>query len=77
MKIKDYMIVSLISIVVGFIIIYGINIDSNRMIRYQTIKETEEQIKFLKDSLETQYYKKQLESYPYEHSKIPKYDATK
>jgi len=77
MKIKDYMIVSLISIVIGFIIIYGININSNRIIRYQTTKETEEQIKFLRDSFDMKYYKKQLESYPYEHSKIPTYDTTK
>jgi hypothetical protein len=29
-----------------------------------------ERIKYLKDSLEMEYYKKQLESYPFDHSEI-------
>ena len=77
MKTKDYIIISLLSIVLGYIIIYEVKVNSNRIIRYQTTKETEEQIKFLRDSFDMKYYKKQLESYPYEHSKIPKDDTTK
>ena len=34
-------------------------------------------VKFLRDSLEMEYYKKQLESYPYDHSKIPTDDTIK
>jgi hypothetical protein len=76
MKIKDYIIGTIFSIVFGFAVIYLINfytikINSNRIIRYQTTQETKEQIQFLRDSFEMRYYKKQLESYPYEHSKIP------
>lgn len=29
-----------------------------------------DRVKYLKDSLEMEYYKKQLESYPYDHSEI-------
>jgi hypothetical protein len=29
-----------------------------------------DRVKYLRDSLEMEYYKKQLESYPYDHSKI-------
>ena len=77
MKTKDYIIISLLSIVLGYIVIYEVKVNSNRIIRYQTTKETEEQIKFLRDSFDMKYYKKQLESYPYEHSKIPTDDTTK
>ena len=34
-------------------------------------------VEYLKDSLEMEYYKKQLESYPYDHSKIPTDDTIK
>lgn len=33
-----------------------------------TLKERE--MKYLKDSLEVEYYKKQLETYPFDHSEI-------
>jgi ABC-type glycerol-3-phosphate transport system permease component len=33
-------------------------------------KMNHERISFLRDSLEMEYYKKQLESYPFDHSKI-------
>ena len=36
-----------------------------------------DKIKNLRDSLEMEYYKKQLESYPYDHSKIPTNDTIK
>jgi hypothetical protein len=29
-----------------------------------------DRVKYLRDSLEMEYYKKQLESYPYDHSEI-------
>ena len=82
MKIKDYIIGTIFSIVFGFAVIYLIKfyttkINSNRIIRYQTRQETKEQIQFLRDSFEMQYYKKELESYPHEHSKIPTDDKTK
>ena len=38
---------------------------------------THDKLEFIKDSLETEYYKKQLESYPYDHSKIPTNDTIK
>jgi hypothetical protein len=46
--------------------------------RFTDKKELEsERVKFLKDSLEIEYYKKELESYPYDHSKIPTDDTIK
>lgn len=63
---------SIISIIIGVFLVLGISIKNNtRIIRYQTRKETQEQIKFLRDSFEMEYYKKQLETYPFDHSKIP------
>jgi hypothetical protein len=41
------------------------------------ITKQEQRMQYLKDSLETEYYKKQLESYPYDHSKIPTDDTIK
>ena len=35
-------------------------------------KLSHDRVKFLRDSLEMEYYKKQLESYPYDHSEIKK-----
>jgi hypothetical protein len=37
----------------------------------------QQRIKYFKDSLEAEYYKQQLESYPYDHSKIPTDDTIK
>lgn len=51
MKNKDYFILMIISLILGFIVMGIAN---------------------LKSSLTNEYYKKELESYPYEHSKIPK-----
>lgn len=34
-------------------------------------------VEYLRDSLQMEYYKKQLETYPFEHSKIPTEDGTK
>lgn len=36
-----------------------------------------DRVKYLKDSLEMEYYKKQLESYPYDHSEIKDTTVTK
>ena len=82
MSTKDFILNFIASLVLGFIVVWVVNfyvdkINSNRMIRYQTPKETKEQIQFLRDSFEMEYYKKQLESYPFEHSKIPIDDTTK
>jgi hypothetical protein len=38
--------------------------------RYE--RKEKETIQYLRDSLEMEYSKKQLESYPFEHSRIPK-----
>lgn len=35
-----------------------------------TMRVKEEKFRLMKDSLEVEYYKKQLESYPYDHSEI-------
>jgi len=81
---KDFILNFIASLVFGFILVWIVNfyidkVNSNRMrmIRYQTPQETREQIQFLRDSFQMEYYKKQLESYPYEHSKIITNDATK
>lgn len=37
----------------------------------ETVKIKDEKAQLRKDSLETEYYKKQLDSFPFEHSKIP------
>lgn len=77
MSVKDYIINIVVSLLLGFIVVlvigyYFKQINSNRIIRYQTTQETKEQIKFLRDSFEMEYYKKQLDlSYPLNHSKIP------
>ena len=42
-----------------------------------TLNVDNDKIKNLRDSLEMEYYKKQLESYPYDHSKIPTDDTIK
>jgi hypothetical protein len=34
------------------------------------IRMDHDRVKYLRDSLEMEYYKKQLESYPYDHSEI-------
>ena len=72
MKSKDYFILVVISLVIGFLITkinkFGTN---TRIIKYQTQEETRDQVKYLKDSFSDDYYKKELESYPFDHSKIP------
>jgi hypothetical protein len=37
---------------------------------YNSKKMSHDRVKYLKDSLEMEYIKKQLESYPYDHSEI-------
>jgi hypothetical protein len=37
----------------------------------------QQRVQYLKDSFEIEYYKKELESYPYDHSKIPTDDTIK
>ena len=75
MSFKDAVSGFLISLIVGFAIIWIIEIYtdkllSTRSVKYQTTKETQEKISLLRDSFEMEYYKKLLESYPFEHSKI-------
>lgn len=38
--------------------------------QYMNKKMDHDRVKYLRDSLEMEYYKKQLESYPYDHSEI-------
>ena len=59
-----FMLVSVLFVIFISITITSIIDSSNKQI-------THNKLEFIKDSLETQYYKKQLESYPYDHSKIP------
>ena len=40
-------------------------------------KMDHDRVKYLRDSLEMEYYKKQLESYPYDHSEIKDTTVTK
>jgi len=75
MSFKDAISGFLISLIFGFFFIWIIQMYTDRLIsmrivKYQTTKETQEQISLLRDSFEMEYYKKQLESYPLEHSKI-------
>jgi hypothetical protein len=77
MSVKDYIINIFVSLLLGLIVVASVGyyfkqINSTRIVRYQTPQETKEQIKFLRDSFEMEYYKKQLDSsYPLNHSKIP------
>ena len=64
------MLVSVLFIIFILIIITSIIDSSNKQM-------THNKLEFIKDSLETEYYKKQLESYPYDHSKIPTDDTIK
>jgi hypothetical protein len=56
-------------ITISIIITSRIDSDNKQM--------THDKLRFIKDSLESEYYKKQLESYPYDHSKIPTDDTIK
>lgn len=44
---------------------------------YNSKKMSHGRVKYLKDSLEMEYIKKQLESYPYDHSEIKDTTVTK
>ena len=46
-------------------------------INNSTPQMSHDRISFLRDSLEMEYYKKQLESYPYDHSEIKDTTVTK
>jgi hypothetical protein len=65
-----FMLVSVLFVIFISIIITSIIDSSNKQI-------THNKLEFIEDSLETEYYKKQLESYPYDHSKIPTDDTIK
>jgi ABC-type lipoprotein release transport system permease subunit len=65
-----FMLVSVLFVIFISIIITSIIDSSNKQM-------THNKLEFIKDSLETEYYKKQLESYPYDHSKIPTDDTIK
>lgn len=77
MKTQDFIVSILISLLLGFllIVIKNFYFDGSinpRQFRYQTPQETKEQVKFLRDSFEMEYYKKMLDStYIFDHSKIP------
>jgi hypothetical protein len=76
MSFKDFIGGLFMSIIFGFVVIWMIQmytdkVKSTRVTKYQTSKETREQVSFLRDSFEMEYYKKELELYPFEHSKIP------
>jgi competence protein ComGC len=61
-----FMLVSVLFVIFISIIITSIIDSSNKQTTHN-----------IKDSLEIEYYKKQLESYPYDHSKIPTDDTIK
>jgi hypothetical protein len=56
---------------IGFIII--IVLFTNEAHKEEAIRKASQpkDVQYLRDSLEMEWYKKQLESYPFEHSKIP------
>lgn len=75
LKLRDFFALVVFSIIVGFIILYLIQVINNKerpkMIgKYQNRNEIKEQVQYLKDSVDDEFYKKELETYPFEHSKI-------
>jgi hypothetical protein len=76
MKIKDFLVGVFSSLILGVLVVWLINyyvgeIKNYRTIKYQNRKETEEQIRFLRDSFQMEYYKMQLDSfYNFNHSRI-------
>lgn len=71
MKSSSFFILASIIFLILSLIIITSRIDLNNK------QMTHDKLEFIKDSLETEYYKKQLESYPYDHSKIPTDDTIK
>lgn len=65
MRSREFLAWSIVSILFGFAV------TSVYTSKKQKVEITENEIKHLKDSLESEYYKKQLDSYPFDHSKIP------
>lgn len=76
MKTSEFISSIIISLVLGFIVValgkyYFEGIKTQRQFRYQTPQETKEQVQFLRDSFQMEYYKKMLDSnYIFNHSKI-------
>lgn len=73
MKARDFIGSFLISLLFGFLVIsiFTPKKENIAIRKYQTRKEIQKEVKYLKDSFETIHIKKQLDSfYPYEHSKI-------
>jgi hypothetical protein len=71
-KTKHYIISMLFSILFGFFIIEITKQGyENIIVRYPNRKELQKQVRYLKDSTEDDYYRKNLEKYYFfEHSKI-------
>ena len=71
MKNKHYFTFVVLSLILGYFVLkisdfHGKNTNA----RYPKRKDVQEQVKFLKDSFNNEHYKKQLETFPFEHSKI-------
>lgn len=73
MKARDFIGSFLISLLFGFLVmsIFAPQKGDNVIRKYQTREEIQKEVNYLKDSFETIRIKKQLDSYPFEHSKIP------
>jgi uncharacterized membrane protein len=70
----DYLIVFLISMIVGMVIMTAL--DANKKVEASIEPMTHERIVYLKDSLEMEYYKNLLdETFFFEHSKIPENES--
>ena len=71
MKNKHYFALMVLSLILGYFVLKTYDYrDKNITVRYPKRKDVQEQVRYLKDSFNNEYYKKQLETYPFEHSKI-------
>lgn len=72
MKARDFIGLFLISLLFGFSILafFTRKKNGNVIRKYQKREEIQKEVNYLKDSFETIHIKKQLDSYPFEHSKI-------
>jgi hypothetical protein len=71
MKNKHYLTLMILSLILGYFVLKTYDYrDKNITVRYPKRKDVQEQVRYLKDSFNNEYYKKQLETYPFEHSKI-------
>jgi hypothetical protein len=71
MRNKHYFTLMTLSLILGYFVLkISETNNKNITVKYPERKDVQEQVKYLKDSFNNEYYKKQLETYPFQHSKI-------